>query len=834
MARGRASTRRRSPRLDGRQGSDRSWIAVCYSLAVSRAQLPLIGLLEDAVLPGEERALAPPAVDPGTLAALERALRDSPHGLRLCALTITSAVELPSLVTSRWGTECTVVAAEAASVTLRGERRVRLLSARGKESPYTADVEVSPDPPGGGAPAELVAGAHAVLAALEAGALPEVPDWAERISPAIGALVRALTPAEALKETLRHPLPEALRKLAQTLAARSPGQHGACALEAMARELAGKPDVPKPTRQRLWSQVVEIQKRLDIHDPSVPEEEGDDVSRLQRKLMQAGLPKAAREVAKRELRLLRGMSSNHHDYSTYVAHLDFMARLPWQPDPPRPIDLAAVQAALDREHSGMEKAKQRVLEHLAVRALGGESSSMILCLSGPPGVGKTSIAHAIAEALGRPFVRVPLGGVHDEGELRGHRLSFTAASAGRILKGLAQAGSASALVLLDEIDKIGTDRQRSPAAALLEVLDPEQNTHFQDNYLGVPYDLSHVLFIATANETSHLHPTLMDRMEPVELDGYTAREKSAIARAHLLERLRAEHGLPAAPEVEDEALRLLVEGHTREAGVRQLRRALGAVFRARALALVRGGADAGATAAAPITAEEIAAALGPARYAVATLPDALPPGVATGMSVGPGGGSILFLEVGVMPGKGRLTLTGRLGEVMRETAHAALALLRVDPGRFGAERARLAAADLHLHVPDAATAKDGPSAGIAVFCAMLGALTGKPVRADVAMTGELSLTGRVLPVGGVRAKLLAAERAGVRRVILPEGNRADVPPDLSAEVITARSIEEVVAAAFPDGAVAPKKAKASAAGGAGAPKAKRAAKPARKEGSRRG
>lgn len=755
--------------------------------------LPLIGLLEETILPGEERVFGLPALGAPTLAALATF-----EGRRLCALSVASHVELPTLVTARWGTECTVLAVTEASVTLRGERRARLRSARGKDSPYQAEVETpESDTTAQERPAALLSSLHVLTAALDAGAVPDVPDWASRIGPAAIALARAVATREELAEMVRVPPAEAIEGLARGIAARSQAQHASCNIETMLRELVGKPVLTPALRRRLWSQVVELQRRLDVYDPNVAEEEGDDVARLQKRLMQVGLPKAARETAKRQLRLLRGMAASHHDYSTYLGHLDFMARLPWHADPPKIVDLDAVSAALDREHAGLEKAKRRVLEYLAVRALGGTSAAMILCLSGPPGVGKTSIAHSIADALGRPFVRVPLGGIHDECEIRGHRMSFTAASAGRILKGLAQAGSASAVVLLDEIDKVGTDRGRSPAAALLEVLDPEQNDEFQDNYLGVPFDLSSVLFIATANETSGIHPTLLDRMEPVELEGYSALEKIAIARRHLLSGLREDNGLPETPVVDDDALSLVIEGYTREAGVRQLRRTLGSLFRARALELVRGAPGDPKR---PIDAAEVRRVLGAPARVEETVGEVLPPGVAAGMSVGPHGGSVLFVEVGRMPGKGRLQLTGRLGEVMGETAKTALAHLKMNAAHYGVALERFAV-DIHVHVPEAAQAKDGPSAGITLFAALLSSMTGTPLRAGVALTGEMTLTGRVLPVGGVRAKLLAAERAGVRRVILPEENRADVPADLTLEIIAVRDLEGVIRAAFPDRSV---------------------------------
>jgi len=799
---------------------------------------PLIGLQEEGLLPGEERTFSASFLGRSTHSALVALL-----GKTVVAVTITSPVELPSLVAQRFATLALVLRANDKEATLQGKRRVQILSAAGREGALTAEVlSIADAVPSS---AELTRGARAVLDALDAGAVPDVADWQERLGSALLGLVRALGATEALTEAQRHPPAEALSSLARTLLLRAPGVEAAATLERAVAEItaaapspsaeapaaerkAAKTDLPAAMKQRLWSQVVEVQKRLDIYDPGVGKD-GDDIGLLQRRLMQAGMPKLAREMAKRELRLLKGMSPSHHDYSTYTGHLDLMARLPWQPDAPPAMDLDAVSAALDRDHYGLGKAKKRVLEYLAVRALGGESASMILCLSGPPGVGKTTIAQSIARALGRKFVRVPLGGVHDESEIRGHRTSFTAASAGRILRGLEQAGSASAVMLLDEVDKIGTDRQRSPAAALLEVLDPEQNSHFQDNYLGVPFDLSHVLFIATANETDAMHATLRDRMEPIEIEGYTAQEKACIAEMHLLGRVAREVGLPSTPVFAEGALQLLVEHYTREAGVRQLKRTVSDLYRARALTLVRARASglaspaggsaaasspaggsaaalspAGGSAAAdekagsPIEKGEILDVLGPPPYLRRGLPDKPSVGVAVGLSVSADGGAILFLEVGLVPGKGRLRLTGRLGEVMKESVQTALSYARIHADRLGLSKEKLAC-DVHLHAPEGAVPKDGPSAGTAVLVALVSAFRGVPPAAGLALTGEMSLSGHVLRVGGVRAKVLAAERAGVRRVLVPADNLPDVPRDLKVEIHPVHTVEEALALAFAQG-----------------------------------
>jgi ATP-dependent Lon protease len=772
-----------------------------------RSTLPLIGLTEDGLLAGEQRTMTSTDLGRSSVSALAGHV-----GERVVLVTVTSPVELPGLVAQRWATEVEVLRANESEAELRGVRRVQIRAARGREGAFVAEVDPREDGPLDVLP--VVRGARDVLDALLRGARPDVSDWETSLTSALLGLVRILGTNDDFEAAQRKPAAEALGALATLLAERSAAVSATENLERIARDLAS-PEVPVPTegsskgaaagtalKRRLWSQVVEIQRKLDVYDPGVGKD-GDDLGILQRRLMQAGMPKDARESAKRELRLLRSMATSHHDHATYFAHLDFMARLPWQPDVLPPANLEAVERALDSEHFGLGKAKTRVLEHLAVRELGGEGSSMVLCLSGPPGVGKTTVARSIATALGRKFVRVPLGGVHDESEIRGHRLSFVAASAGRLLRGLAQAGSSSAVVLLDEIDKVGGDRQRSPAAALLEALDPEQNGHFQDNYLGVPFDLSSVLFITTANDLSAMHPALRDRMEPVEIEGYTAEEKTLIATKHLLPRVAREVGLPTPPVVEPEALRALIDEHTSEAGVRQLKRALGEVYRARALSLFRSRPEPlpsrtderTSVAPSPVTRAEIGAVLGPPRHVKRGLPERAAVGVSVGLSVSGDGGALLLLEVGLVPGKGKLHATGSLGKVMGESVQTALTYARMHAARLGLPENH-ADFDVHVHAPEGAIPKDGPSAGIALLVALVSAFRNEPPASDVAMTGEVSLSGQVLRVGGVKPKVLAAERAGVGRVLLPEGNLVDAPRDTRVVLVPVSHVDEALAAAF--------------------------------------
>jgi ATP-dependent Lon protease len=544
----------------------------------------------------------------------------------------------------------------------------------------------------------------------------------------------------------------------------------------------------------LREQVKALRKELG-------EGEGDDLQKLRARLDAAGLPPEARAVADRELQRLEalggGAGMEAHVLRTY---LDWIAALPWSARADARDDLDAIQARLDADHTGLDEAKRRVLEHMAVLKLSGNPRGTLLCLVGPPGVGKTSLGQSIADATGRPFVRVSLGGVRDEAELRGHRRTYVGALPGRVLHALRKAGVKNPVVLLDEIDKLGAGWGGSPEAALLEVLDPEQNRTFTDHYLELPFDLSEVLFVCTANTLETLSAPLRDRLEVLEVQGYTPDEKVRIARRHLLPKQLREHSLPeGALTVTDEALERLVREYTREAGVRQLTRELTKLCRAAALAVVR-HAD-GKAPPLRIEPDDLGRHLGKPRHQEEVPERVQQPGVATGLAWTPVGGDVLFVETSRMPGKGSLELTGQLGDVMKESARAALTYVRSNARELGVDPERFASQDLHIHVPAGAVPKDGPSAGVTIYTALASLLTGQRVRADTAMTGEATLRGRVLPVGGIKAKVLAAHRAGLTRVILPARNARDldeVPSEVRAgmEFILAEDMTQVLGAAL--------------------------------------
>jgi ATP-dependent Lon protease len=480
-------------------------------------------------------------------------------------------------------------------------------------------------------------------------------------------------------------------------------------------------------------------------------------------------------------------------------YLDWLVELPWALPEEKPIDIAQARRILDEDHFGLEKIKQRIIEYLAVRRLAPNGKAPILCFAGPPGVGKTSLGQSIARAMGRPFVRVSLGGVHDEAEIRGHRRTYVGALPGNIIQAIRKAGARDCVMMLDEIDKMGRGVQGDPSAAMLEVLDPEQNATFRDNYLGVPFDLSRVVFIATGNMLDTIPGPLRDRMEIITLAGYTEDEKLQIARRYLVRRQLEANGLKAEQaEISDEALRRIIRDYTREAGVRNLEREIGRALRHAAVRIAEGSAEH-----VRIDAGDLAAILGPVRFEDEVAMRTSVPGVATGLAWTPVGGDILFVEASRAPGRGGLILTGQLGDVMRESAQAAMTLVKSRAASFGIDSALFEKSDIHIHVPAGATPKDGPSAGVAMFTALVSLLTDRTVRSDTAMTGEISLRGLVLPVGGIKEKVTAAARAGLTRVMLPARNRRDfedIPEDTRArlEFIWLERVDEAIASALED------------------------------------
>ena len=563
-------------------------------------------------------------------------------------------------------------------------------------------------------------------------------------------------------------------------------------------------------RERINSQIKEemgknqreyvLRQQLKAIKEELGEDEGDqgDLDGIEERIAKANLPQEAEQVAKKQLKRLRNMQVGSAEYTVVRTYLDWILDLPWHVQTPDNMDISAVRKVLDEDHYGLEKVKKRILEYLAVRKLKKDKKGPILCLIGPPGVGKTSLGRSIARALGRKFVRISLGGVHDEAAIRGHRRTYVGALPGQIIQGMKKAGTINPVFMMDEVDKIGHDFRGDPAAALLEVLDPEQNNTFADHYLEIPYDLSNVMFVATANIADPIPAPLRDRMEILEIPGYTRREKLAIARRHLVPKQLEEHGITKEMlDITDPAVDLVIDTYTREAGVRTLERQIASIIRGVAVKIAEGD-----TTPRKIEGEEqVREFLGPQKFTSEVAERTEEAGVATGLAWTSVGGEILFIEATRMFGSGKLQLTGQLGDVMKESAQAALSYVRTNAERYGIAKDFLEKSDIHIHIPAGAMPKDGPSAGVTMFTALVSMLTGIRVRHDVAMTGEITLRGRVLPIGGLKEKVLAAHRAGIKRVLVPERNKADldeVPAEVKGELefVFVSKMDQVLEAAL--------------------------------------
>ena len=563
----------------------------------------------------------------------------------------------------------------------------------------------------------------------------------------------------------------------------------------LSKEIGERTQASVDQRQReylLREQMKTIQQELGEGEGG-----GAEIEELMKKVDEAGMPEEVEAHVRKELKRLARMPEASAEYSMARTYVDWLLDLPWKVESEPSIDLAEARRILDEDHFGLDKVKRRILEFLAVRKLNPHGHSPILCFVGPPGVGKTSLGQSIAKALGRKFVRVALGGVHDEAEIRGHRRTYVGALPGNIIQAIKKVGSRDCVMMLDEIDKLGQGFHGDPSSALLEVLDPEQNSTFRDAYLGIPFDLSRVTFIATANMLDTIPGPLRDRMEVISLPGYTEEEKLQIARKYLVKRQLERNGLaPEKFEITDAAVAAIIHDYTREAGVRNLEREIGAVCRYAAVQIAEGQREE-----VVVDVNDLQEILGPSRFEGEVAQRTSVPGVATGLAWTPVGGDILFIEASRTPGHGKLILTGQLGDVMKESAQAALTLVKSRAESLGIDAAGLDKSDVHVHVPAGAIPKDGPSAGVAMFMALASLLANRAVRSDTAMTGEISLRGLVLPVGGIKEKVLAAMRAGITTVMLPKRNQKDlqdVPEEARRKLqfVLLETVDQAVAAAL--------------------------------------
>jgi ATP-dependent Lon protease len=679
---------------------------------------------------------------------------------------------------------------------LQGQARVRLVSIESEGPPVHARVEALEDEGGADLRAEAV-----MREASEA--FVRAANLSDTMPSEIAAAVGDIGEPAALADFIAANLPLKPDDRYQVLAELNVGRRLSLVNSLLKHELEVlevRSEIQSDVKGELDKRQREfiLREQLKAIQKELGEEAAPELAELRERLQNADLPEAARQEADREIERLEQIPAVSPEYQVVRTYLEWIADLPWNITTDDQLDIEHAARILDEDHYGLEKVKTRILEFLAVLNLkGGETRGPILCFVGPPGTGKTSLGQSIARALNRNFIHVSLGGMRDEAEIRGHRRTYVGAMPGRIIQEMRRAASANPLLMLDEVDKLGTDFRGDPAAALLEVLDPAQNFTFTDHYLDIAFDLSRVFFIATANLTDTIPPPLLDRMEVIELPGYTEYEKLEIGKRYLLPRQLEENGISkSALRMSEGAIREVIRSYTREAGVRNLERELGSICRRVARLVVEGEKKQMS-----VTQDNVSDYLGPARFRWELAAEKDEVGVATGLAATAAGGDVLFVEATVVPGKGRLTLTGKLGDVMQESAQAALTYARSRADSLGIAPAFFDRNDLHIHVPAGAVPKDGPSAGVTMATAMVSAITRRPVRKDVAMTGEITLRGKVLPVGAIRDKILAAHRAGSKRIILPRDNendlhdvREEVRRDL--EFVLVDSVDDVLAAAL--------------------------------------
>jgi len=684
------------------------------------------------------------------------------------------------------------------SLILQGLARIRLEQVVTSDPYIKARVTRLPEVPAEDVESEALAMSLRDIAKQVIQLMPELPREA-------GSLIDSIQERGQLADLVAANLDAPVDEKSELLETLDPKERIRKVLRLLTRQL----EILK-MRERINSQIKEemgknqreyvLRQQLKAIKEELGEEEGDqgDLDVLEERITKADLPSEANDVSRKQLKRLRQMQVGSAEYTVVRTYIDWILDIPWTKQTTDNMDIAAVRKVLDEDHSGLEKVKKRIVEYLAVRKLKTDKKGPILCLIGPPGVGKTSLGRSVARALGRKFHRISLGGVHDEAAIRGHRRTYVGALPGQIIQGMKKAGTVNPVFMLDEIDKIGHDFRGDPAAALLEVLDPEQNDTFSDHYVEIQYDLSKVMFIATANMGDTIPAPLRDRMEIIEIAGYTRREKLDIARVHLVPKQLEEHGIKAETvSLEDAAIESIIDHYTREAGVRSLERQIASVIRGVAVKVAEGEKG-------PWTVsdeESLRPYLGPPRFMSEVAERTAETGVATGLAWTSVGGEILFIECTKMHGTGKLQLTGQLGDVMKESAQTAMSYVRTRAKAFGIPEDFLETSDVHIHIPAGAMPKDGPSAGVTMMTAIVSLLTGIHVRHDVAMTGEITLRGRVLPVGGLKEKVLAAHRAGIKRVILPERNAADleeVPEEIreTLEFVPVSKMDAVLANAL--------------------------------------